>query len=91
MEKEILIKLLSDVGYPILLAVLLGLFVFIAFKFILLDVLDTIKRIHNIIYLVESKVKGISNDIAVLDVLVSTALDVKPDFLKLTNKLDENK
>lgn len=91
MEKEILIKLLSDVGYPILLAVLLGVFVFIAFKFILLDVLDTINRIRNIIFLIESKVKGISSDIAVLDVLVSTALDVKPDFSKFANKLDENK
>lgn len=89
MEKELL-KILSDLGFPILVSIIFGFGVFIAFKFILMDVIDAVKKIHNIIFMLESKMKSISNDIAVLDILISTALNVKPDFVKLTTKLEKN-
>jgi hypothetical protein len=49
MEKVIVIKILSELGFPILIALISGIGIFLSFKFIMFDVLDTIKRmIHQI-------------------------------------------
>lgn len=90
MEKDIILKIISELGFPILVALIFGIGIFLAFKFILLDMIDSIKRMHNITHLIEQKIKRISHDIAVLDILVSSALNVKPDFLHLIHKLDKN-
>lgn len=89
MNKELL-KILSDLGYPILVAILFGVGFFWTFKFILSETISSIKRIHNIVFHIESKIKTLTNNIAVLDILVSAALNVKLGFLNLTTKLEKN-
>lgn len=72
-------KLVAEVGFPIAAAIAAGYFVFLTLKFILAGVLSSIKSQSGIITALDNRVKTMNHDVIRIDVLVSTALGVKPD------------
>jgi len=72
-------KLVAEVGFPIAAALAAGYFVFLTLKFILAGVLSSIKSLSGIIISLDNRVKTMNHDVIRIDVLVSTAMGVKPD------------
>ena len=72
-------KLVAEVGFPIAAAIAAGYFVFLTLKFILAGVLSSIKGQSGIITALDNRVKTMNHDVIRIDVLVSTAMGVKPD------------
>ena len=72
-------KLVTDLGFPIAAACACGYFVFLTMKFILANVMSSVKNLSNIITALNTRVKVMNNDIIRIDTLVSNALGVKPD------------
>jgi len=72
-------KLVAEVGFPIEAALAAGYFVFLTLKFILAGVLSSIKSLSGIIISLDNRVKTMNHDVIRIDVLVSTAMGVKPD------------
>jgi len=72
-------KIVTDLGFPIAAACACGYFVFLTMKFILANVMSSVKNLSNIITALNIRVKVMNNDIIRIDTLVSNALGVKPD------------
>lgn len=72
--------LISKVGFPIVSAAAAGYFIFLTLKFILDGTLSSIKKLSSIIIQLDHRVDIMSNDLIRIDVLVSTALGLKPDI-----------
>lgn len=72
--------LVSKVGFPIVSAIAAGYFIFLTLKFILDGTLSSIKNLSSIIVRLDHRVDVMSNDLIRIDVLVSTALGLKPDI-----------
>ena len=74
-----ILKLISDVGFPIAGAIASGLFVFTTLAFILKGVTKSVKGLKGIIMGLDNRVQTMNNDLLKLDILVSHALKIKPD------------
>lgn len=90
MQEEILLKLLSELGFPIMITLVSVYIAFISLKLILADVLILIKKIRELIQSIDTKVKNIENDISILDILITSAMGVKIDLTQFTNKITKN-
>ena len=73
-------KLIVEVGFPIASALAAGYFVFLTLKFILASVTSSVKAMASIIVRLDGRVKSMNNDVIKIDLLVSTALGLKPDI-----------
>lgn len=82
-----IIKLISEVGFPIAATLVSGYFIYLTIKFILAGVLSSINDIATKIAALDIRVKNIDNDVVRVDLLVSTALGLRPD----TNRVSRNK
>lgn len=89
MEKEILVQALSELGFPVLTAIVLLYALFLVLKLILSDVVVMIKKILDLIQTIKSELRLIEHDVAVLDILVTSALGVKIDLSKFVNKINQ--
>jgi len=74
------ITFLSEVGVPIGSAVIMAFFIFLTLKYILESVVGQVNNLANIITSLESRVRQMNNDMIKIDLLVSSALDLKPDI-----------
>lgn len=90
MEKELIIKLLSDLGFPMTITMVSVYIVFLTLKFILARVLSLTNKIFLLIQEIDDKVKDAENDISMLDILITSALGVKIDLTQYVNKLNKN-
>lgn len=75
--------LISKVGFPIVSAVAAGYFIFLTLKFILDGTLSSIKSLSGMITRLDHRIDIMSNDLIRIDVLVSTALGLKPDTSRI--------
>jgi hypothetical protein len=82
MDKNTLLDLIDKVGFPILSSLFIGYCLFIAIKIILNDTKETLKKIHNIIFNIDSKLNSISMDVQILDILISDYTNLPQDKLK---------
>lgn len=73
-------QLIAEVGFPIAAATGGGYFVFLALRFILDGVVDSIKSITGIIHALDNRVQTMNHDVIRIDMLMSSALGVKPDI-----------
>lgn len=82
--------LISKVGFPIVSAIVAGYFIFLTLKFILDGTLSSIKNLSTIITKLDNRINVMSHDIIRIDILVSTALGLKPDVERISrsNKSD---
>jgi len=85
MEGEITswLDLISKVGFPIVSAIAAGYFIFLTLKFILDGTLSSLKNISSIIIRLDHRIDIMSNDLIRIDVLVSSALGLKPDTSRI--------
>jgi len=71
--------LISELGIPIATAIVMGLFIFLTLKYILDGVLDNIKTLNGFVTMLENRVRTMNNEIVKIDLMISQALELKPD------------
>jgi hypothetical protein len=73
------VKLLMEVGIPIGSAIVMGFFIFLTLKYILDGVAGSVQGLTNIMKGLESRVRQMNNDMIKIDLIVSEALELRPD------------
>ena len=74
------LSLISDVGLPIVAALVGGYFVFLTLNFILTGVLDSIKQQRMFAIALDNRVKTMNNEIVRIDVKMCQAFGIAPDM-----------
>ena len=74
------IEFLADVGAPIFGSLVMAFFIFLTLKYILEGVLDNVKSLTGIISMLEDRERVMNNDIIKIDLLISQALELRPDL-----------
>ena len=74
------IEFLAEVGAPIFGSLVMAFFIFLTLKYILEGVLDNVKGLRGIIAMLEDRARVMNNDIIKIDLLISQALELKPDL-----------
>lgn len=77
---EEVFSLISDVGLPIAGAVVMGVFIFIIIKQIMEGIVDDIKTLTMFCESLENRARSMSNEMIKIDMLVSSALKLRPDI-----------
>jgi len=77
---EEVFSLISDVGLPIAGAIVSGFFIFVIMKQILEGVIDDIKVLTMFSEGLENRARTMSNELTKIDLLVSSALELRPDI-----------
>ena len=83
-------SLIAEVGFPIVGALAAGYFVFLTMKFILGGVMGSIKSMRGIIQALDNRVKTINHDVIRIDMLMSSALGVRPDLDRIARADGKN-
>tara|TARA_B100001059_G_scaffold210633_1_gene224415 strand:+ start:139 stop:414 length:276 start_codon:yes stop_codon:yes gene_type:complete len=71
--------ILTQFGLPVAAATTMGVFIYIILKYILGGVVGSVKGLHGIIMGLDNRVQTMNNDMIKLDLLISHALNLKPD------------
>lgn len=74
----------AEVGFPIAASLAAGYFVFLTIKFILASVTDTVNGLTIIIDNLDTRVDTMTNDLQRVDVKISQALGVEPDYDRIS-------
>jgi hypothetical protein len=82
--------LIAEVGFPIVGALAAGYFVFLTMKFILAGVMDSINTLTGIIKMLDNRVKTMNHEVIRIDMLMSSALGVKPDLDRIARADGKN-
>jgi len=77
-------EFIGDVGTPIAGAVVMGVFIFIVLKQILEGIVDDIKTLTMFCTSLENRARTMSNEMIKIDLLVSSALDLRPDIERIS-------
>ena len=77
---EEVLSLISDVGLPIAGAIVMGAFIFIIIKQIMEGIVDDIKTLTMFCESLENRARSMSNEMIKIDMLVSSALELRPDI-----------
>ena len=77
---EDIFTLISDVGLPIAGALVMGVFIFIIIKQIMMGIVDNIKTLTMFCESLENRARTMSNEMIKIDMLVSSALELRPDI-----------
>ena len=72
-------QILVEFGLPVASATVMGIFIYIILKYILDSVIGQVNSIHGIIMGLDNRIKTMNNDMIKLDLLISHALNLKPD------------
>lgn len=80
---EDIFQLVSDVGLPVAGAIVMGFFIFIIIKQILNGIIDDIQTLTMFSESLESRARTMSNELAKIDLLVSSALQLRPDIERI--------
>ena len=80
---EEVLQLISDVGLPIAGALVMGFFIFTIIKQILEGVVDDIKPLTMFCESLENRARTMSNEMVKIDLLVSSALELRPDIERI--------
>ncbi len=77
---EEVLQLIGEVGLPIGGALAAGFFIFLVMKQILEGIVDSINTLNNFTKSLENRARAMNNELIKIDMLVSTALELKPDI-----------
>ena len=75
-----ILTLIADVGAPIAGALVMGLFIFLVLNQILEGIVDQIKTLISFCESLENRARTSSNEMIKIDMLVSSALELRPDI-----------
>jgi len=78
-----ILTFLSEVGVPIGSAVIMAFFIFLTLKYILESVVGQVTGLANIMTSLENRVRMMNNDMIKIDLLISSALELKPDVERI--------
>ena len=73
------LQILAEFGLPVAAASIMGFFIYLIIKYILESVVGQVKSMHGIIMELDNRIKTMNHDMIKLDLLISHALDLKPD------------
>ena len=73
------VQRLAECGLPVAAASVMGFFIYLIIKYILESVVGQVKGMHGIIMALDNRIKTMNHDMIKLDLLISHALDLKPD------------
>lgn len=91
---EDIFKLIADVGMPIAGSLAMGFFIFIVIKQILAGIVGQIETLTMFCESLENRARTMSNEMVKIDLLVSSALDLRPDIDRIAraeNFLEDGK
>jgi len=77
-------KLIADLGFSIAAVFGGGFFIILLLKYILDSVVISAKTLNGMISALDNRVKTINNEIVRLDVLICSALGMKPDVRRVS-------
>jgi hypothetical protein len=77
---ESILSLVSELGAPIAGSLVMGFFIFLVMKQILEGVVDQLKTLTIFCSALQTRAKTMSNEMIKIDMLVSSALELRPDI-----------
>lgn len=77
---EQIFELIGEVGAPIAGSIVMGFFIFTVIKQILEGVVDSIGTLTMFCKSLENRARTMSNEMIKIDLLVSSALELRPDI-----------
>lgn len=84
------VKFFSDTLTPILGSCALGSFIFTALKFVLGDVIASVRIFASIVTALENRVRITSNELIKIDVTVSAKLGLRPDLDRIARSVRDD-
>ena len=87
-------QLIGDVGAPIAGSIVMGFFIFLVIKQILQGVVEQVKTLTIFCKSLENRATTMSNEMIKIDMLVSSALELRPDIERIAraeNFIEEGK
>ena len=78
------LQILAEFGLPVAAASVMGFFIYLIIKYILESVVGQVKGMHGIIMALDNRIKTMNHDMIKLDLLISHALNLKPDMDRLS-------
>ena len=73
-------KLIAEVGFPIVGALVMGYLIFLTIKQMLAGVVGQIQTLTKFCEMLEDRARTMSNEMIKIDMLVSSALELRPDI-----------
>lgn len=77
-------SLIADVGAPIAGALVMGFFIFLVLKQILEGIVEQVKTLTMFCQSLENRATTMSNEMMKIDLLVSSALELRPDIDRIS-------
>ena len=77
---EEIFNLIGEVGVPIAMALVMGFFIFMVIKQIFEGIVESIKTLTMFCESLENRARTMSNEMIKIDMLVSSALELRPDI-----------
>ena len=84
------LTLISDVGFPIALAIISGFFIFLTIKYILESVLNQVAGIEGIVTALDNRVKTMNHDVIRVDNTICSVLGIAPDLDRIARADGKN-
>ena len=76
-------NLIAEVGLPIAGALIMAFFIFLVMKQLMDNLVDDIKTVEGISKMLITRAGAMNNDIIRIDTLVSSALGIPPDLVRI--------
>ena len=77
---DLFLDILTQFGLPVAAAAVMGLFIYIILKYILAGVVEQVGTITMLISALDNRIKTMNHDMIKLDILISSALNLRPDL-----------
>ena len=81
---EDIFKLIEEVGAPIAGSLVMGFFIFLVIRQIMEGIVDQVKTLTGFCKMLEARASTMSNEMMKIDLLVSSALELKPDIERIS-------
>ena len=80
---EDIFKLMAEVGAPIAGSMVMGFFIFLVIRQIMEGIVDQVKTLTGFCKMLEARASTMSNEMMKIDLLVSSALELRPDIERI--------
>ena len=81
---KLFFQILAEFGLPTAAALIMGFFIYLVIKYIFESVVGQVKGMHAIITALDNRVKTMNHDMIKLDILISSALNLRPDLDRIS-------
>ena len=83
---EDIFLLIAEVGAPIAGSLVMGFFIFLVIKQIMEGIVDQVKTLTGFCKMLEARASTMSNEMMKIDLLVSSALELRPDKKRIARE-----